>query len=404
MNNIRKICIRGFFIRILMLVFILSFSNQLTTGYLRSTTISDDIRYQEGALIYSQTATSIIDINAFEIAFSAMDDNIWMSDHIQIWYWIVCVLTYMVKSSIIVKLINICFAVACIYLLYLLALEVYHDDLRVATLAAKLYAYLPFPVVFSCFLYKDQFLTLVLLGLLLYLYRIDTVLKVKSALVTLLFLLLFSLLRSGMLPILIICIGLFELKKRNISLTLNIKTVSILALTAGAVFLIYTRDAEVIMHKFDSYVSSRIVDQSLSSTTIQFFFINSIWDIWKLPFSYLFTIVQPLYIGGGVFNWESFVSIFNVFFIPIAIGNFIYIFKKDKGNSLFWICIMLIYSVMLVVSLGVGRHFFYLIPYTILFYSDYYYRGNKNTKSINNALILACEVYFLFCIPALIII
>lgn len=400
-NSIKSICIKGFVIRILALVFILLFSSHLTEGYLRSTTISDDIRYEQGALIYSKTANNLIDPYAFMDAFQSVDDNIWLADSIQIWYWIVCILTYIFKSSIAVKIINIIFSVTCIYLLYKLAKLVYPDNKRIAIVSAKLYAYFPFPVFFCCFLYKDQFLALVLLAIFYYVYRVNTVLKPVRILIIAILLIIFSLLRSGLLPVLILCISLIELKKRNVSLKLNIKTFSIIVLTGIIALFLYNYSSDIIARKIEGYIVSRLDDQSLKGSNIQYFFINNIWDLWKLPFAYIFTLVQPLYIGGNITNWESFVSVLNVFFVPVAIGNLIYLFRRNKSNNTFWICVMLLYSVMLIVSLGIGRHFFYLLPYTMLFYSDFIIRGDKKIKMINKIIIALSLVYFIICVPSL---
>lgn len=401
MNEIRKICIHGFVVRSLTLCFVLLFSNHLTTGYLRSTTISDDVRYEQGALIYSKVASNVIDVNAFAIAFSSVDDNIWLSDSIQVWYWIVCILTYIFKSSVIVKLINILFSVICIYLIYKLSKIVYFNNEKIAILAAKLYAYCPFPVIFCCFLYKDQFLTLVLLTIFYFCLKVDNILKPWNVAKLVSLLLLFNFLRSGLLPVLILCIGILELKKRESSFRLNSKSILLILLTVVGVYLLYSRDSSIIMHKIDAYVLSRANDQSLNGHLISNFFINDIFDIWKLPLAYIFTLVQPFYLGGLVINWESFTSIFNCLFIPVAVGNLIYIFRMKKTNNHFWICVMILYAVMLLVSLGVGRHYYYLLPYTMMFFSDYYVNGNSRTKVIHMSLVILSVIYFVYCLPAL---
>lgn len=401
-SKLHSICLYAFLIRIIALIIVSNFSYLLTTGYLRSTMESDDLRYEAGALIYSQRAKSIIDVSAYIDAYMSVGDNTGLSNSIEIWYWIMCVLMYVLQSSIIIKIVNIIFAVCCVALIYKLCMLAYPDNKRIAVKAAKLYAFLPYPVFFSCFLYKDQFLTLIILSIIYIVYRYDTIFKPKRIISITILLAIFTMLRSGLLPILVACIGIILLKKSGRKITFNIKTFSLLLITVIASYYLYGLYSEIIIHKLEAYVLERAGSFDLKGSTIQYFLINNVWDIWKLPFSYVFTLIQPLYVGGRLINWESFVSILNVVFIPVVIGNFIYMFKKNKGNPALWLAIMLLYTVMLVVSMGVGRHFYYLLPFPIIFYSDYSYSFPalaSTTKKIS--FTLAC-LYLCILIPFMI--
>lgn len=150
-TKIKKICIGGLLVRIVALILTLSFSNQLTTGYMRSTYQSDDLRYLDGAIAYRDAATQLIDPPAFLISFLSTGDDVGYSDDIALWYWLMCIFMYVFKSPIIAKLINILFGVWSIYYIYKLCEVAYPRKRKVASLAASLYAYFPYPVFFCCF-------------------------------------------------------------------------------------------------------------------------------------------------------------------------------------------------------------------------------------------------------------
>lgn len=401
-NRLYSICLYAFIVRIVALIIVCNFSNLLTTGYLRSTMISDDLRYEAGAFAYSQSAKSIIDISAFVDAYLSVGDNTGLSDSIALWYWIMCVLMFICRNVIIVKIINIIFSVGCVALIYKLSKIAYPYNGKIAEKAAKLYAFLPYPVFFSCFLYKDQFLTLILLLIIYIVYKYDTIFTIRRLLFLVLLMAVFSMIRSGLLPVLIVCISIILLKKSERKITFNFKTVVLLLLTVTVSYYLFGLYAEVITHKLEAYVFDRVDSSDLKGSIIQYFLINDIQDIWKLPFSFVFTLAQPLYTGGFIINWESLVSIFNIVFIPIVVANFVYIFKRNKGNLTLWIVIMLLYVIMLVVSMGVGRHFYYLLPFPIIFYADYMYRFPvmaSNTKKISCILVY---IYLLALIPSIV--
>lgn len=400
---ISKICLHGFVLRIIMLCSTLFFSNQLTTGYLRSNYDSDDLRYQDGALYYSQHANNIIDVSAFTDAFLSVGDYEGYVEDIALWYWIVCVLTYIFKSVILVKIINILFGVICIRLIYDLCQLVFPNREKLALKAAKLYAYLPYPIVFCCFLYKDQFLTLVFLAILNVVYRSKNIINYKDFSCLFVLLAVFSLIRTGILPVILLCIGIIEMRKSNRQYSNKIYTVFITFISIVAIYYVFLYNNETITHKLNSYVAQRSGDSSYAGTFIQYVLINDINDVWKLPFAYVFTILQPLYIGGAINNWEKLISIFNVCFIPVVVGNIFYFIQKIKGNNTFWVSMVILFSIMLFVSIGVTRHFYYLMFLPVIFYADYATDEKSSFMKVKRPSLLLVIGWSMFMITRLLI-
>lgn len=398
--KISKICLWGLIVRLIALSLTLMFSDNLTTGYLRSNYDSDDLRYMDGAIIYSETASSIIDVPAFISAFRTFNDNVGLSEDIALWYWLMCIMMYIFKYPIIVKIINILFGVICISLIYKICKFVFPHKEKIGILASSLYAFFPYPVFFCCFVYKDQFLTLILLSIIYIVYKNSTIINIKSIIQLTILLIAFNLIRSGLLPIILICIGYIEFKKnpKKYGLSKPINTFILVSITAIFVYYLYMHFSDIISHKFKSYVENRIQVGS-GGDTISYFIINSPLDLWKAPLAYAFTIIQPLYTGSKILNWSSIVGILNACTIPIMIVSVYYWFIK-KSNNVFWMSIMILFMVMLIVSMGISRHFYYLLPFVFIFYSDAIVSESPSVKSLNKVGIgLAVFYTFAFILP-----
>lgn len=408
LRTIHKICCYGLLVRLVALAVVCIFSHNLTTGYLRSNYESDDLRYLDGAITYSKMASSVIDVDAFVnafLSFSKYNDNTAYSDDIALWYWIMCILAYFFRFEIILKIINILFGVWCIALIYKLCKLLYPEKPIIGKTAALLYAFFPYPVFFSCFLYKDQFLTLITLAIFYITYNSKTIFSPLAIIKLGLLLLTFTLIRSGLVPLLLLCIGYIEYYKRERSQSKNsiIKKIFIIGIFLILAIIFYFYFFDTIYHKFQAYVNNRALSSEVAGSTISYFLMNSPLDFWKAPFAFVFTTIQPLYRGGGITNWEHIVSIINFCSIPVIIVNFWYVFQK-KSNKIFWRSIMAIFFVMLIVSMGITRHFYYLLPYIFIFYAEAIYSGKPHIKSVNISAITFASLYaMLFIVPSILI-
>ena len=54
---------------------------------------------------------------------------------------------------------------------------------------------------------------------------------------------------------------------------------------------------------------------------------------------------------------------------------------------------MIIFAIMLYVSMGITRHFYYLLPFIFIFYSDALLSGNQIIRTINKAAIIFSFAY-----------
>ena len=155
---------------------------------------------------------------------------------------------------------------------------------------------------------------------------------------------------------------------------------------------------------FFSAFSIKIEDYSSTSTAeagnILSFKINGIGDIYKLPLTYLFASFQPISRHIlNVFNadsWLNILAVANVAIYPVSIGNFLYIFSKKK-NMLFWLFTAALFCGVIILSLGIFRHYLFLAPIHMINYSLFLEQNRKNNLilCLSFSVLLLCGMLML---------
>ena len=388
-KNVRNICLGAFTVRLLVLSIIVLFSDQLSSGFMSSDIINDDVRYLTGAEIFAKNGKSIFDFSALGDAF--MQIGVWQvaeGYEFALWYWIVSELMFIFQTHIAVRIINIIFAVLSVKCIYEISSKLY--GINSARIASKLYAFLPYPVFFSCFLYKDQFYTLIILLIFRIIVINGSSLKIKHIISLFVLILLSSFIRSGLSVIILICIMYLYIKNNNIRIDLKKICFFIPVIIVCLLFFVNYSLYSLIM-KYESYV----IDFDNVGNTIPFLTIKSLLDIYRYPFSYSFIMLLP---AAGSFSslksWLDITCAFNVVVLPIALGNFLYLLNLTlKKESFFW-AIQILYLITIVTSLGIFRHSYYLQPYMMIFFSHFYLslKNKKLYKELSFLLILSSFV------------
>lgn len=370
--SIKNICILGFALRLLMLAIVLFFSEDVSTGLLGSTNLNDDVRYLEIAEAYAKYANFIIDVPAFRSALDLIETGYNHEGFIDLWYWIVCVLYFVLRSEILVKIVNIVFAVVSIKCIYNICNKVY--DRKVAKMASALYAFFPYPIIFSCFLYKDQFYTMVTLLLFSAALKCAGNVKIKDVLWMSFLVIVSMMTRSGLVLLVVGAVFVIIYKKGNYKIKKSTVLIA-LPIVILIVGLIAYASWESIQRKLLAYVYEFSLDSK--KNTIDFFIIKTPSQIWKYPLSLCFLLFQPLKLSLGVHCWMDIAGFLNIVSIPIAIGNILYLFSiKQKKSYLFWI-FHAFFLVTIVTSLGIVRHQYYLQPFMMIIFASYYYSIRK---------------------------
>ena len=384
-NRIYNILFLSLFLRCMILAIVLLASPYLSDGFLGSSIDQDDYRYELGAELYRDSATKVIDKKAFADAYRSLGDYTGDVGGIisatSLWYWICCILTYVTRTTVSIRLLNILFSIGAVYILYKI-LVLYYDE-KIALLGASLLAFCPYPSFFACFAYKDimfMFLSLLLLYFsCLYRFKIH----ISGIIIFSIPLLCFCLMstRGGMSAIwIILCIGnacctkSFFVDKKN-----RVLHYAIIVIAFAICCFVILSSFDTILYKLSYY----ILDRSEESGIIQYFSINSFTDIYKLPFALIFAFLQPLFLGNSITTWIDVVGIINYLFIFVVVGAVFDLFLIHKREDKVLIFLLLAYYCMsITASLGIVRHYSGLIFIPIILFSHFYHSSSCEDKKL----------------------
>lgn len=400
-GKIQKVIIGALIVRLMVLFIIFVFTPDWSIGFSGTSTIQDDVRFEAGAMKYAEIAVGLFDPEAFTTAFASYGDYTGLISNIfdatPLWYWIVCIVFYIFRNVIFIRILNISLSVISVYLFYKLVSLMYNNE--TALCASKLLAFLPYPIIFACFSYKDNlvmFLTIYLLYHALN-YRITKKLSIKNILWIIIATLLLFLVRGGLAAILVaLCciIGLFNgeiLKKR-----IFIGRLLLMMLSAIIVVFIISKSMNIINEKIQAYIINRNISELGG---ISFVSITNIRELYKLPFTFLFAIVMPIGFSKSITSWFSVVSILNICMASIAIGATIDLFLHKKHEWIFLGACLGYYSISIIASIGIYRHYFSLLFIPIMLFSHLKNYGNKLFISlwlIGSILYSAALVIYVF--------
>ena len=382
--NIKQICIIGFVLRLLMLAIVLITGDSISTGLLGSTIINDDVRYLEIAETYAKSANFIIDVPVFQSTLDSIETGYFHEAFTSLWDWVVCILYYILRSEALVKIVNISFAIISVKCIYDICIEEFGK--RTAKLASSLYSFFPYPIIFSCFLYKDQFYTMITLLIIRAALKCAGHIKLKDILWITLLVIASMLTRSGLVVLVVAVVFLIILKKGQY----KIKSTTIFIVVPIALMIagyILSLSWESIQRKLLAYVYEFTLDSE--KDTIDFFLIKTPSQIWKYPLSLCFLLFQPLKLSLKVACWMDVAGFLNIVSVPLAIGNILYLSAfKIKKSYLYWV-FQLFYFVTIITSLGIVRHQYYLQPFMMIIFANYYYQ-TKNKFILTTSSIVFC--------------
>lgn len=391
---IRKILILSFGIKILILIALTVTYGGDIGGYNSNSTKSDDVRYVSGALYYSENAKSLIDKEVFTYAFSRLGDNTGYSTNFSLWYWLLCIGAYLFKSIFVLRVMNILFSILTAYYIYKLCSLLFNK--KSAKFALIIYSFNPYFVIFPLFLYKDQLITLLMIQLFYFLYSYFTSNKKQNLIYLLFVLILFSFLRTGFVFLLAAAVLVLFLirEKQFLNYTNFSKSKNFIYIFITCAILIYAlpffviNNFEIIQNKLVAYIIERQVS---NSDTISMFQISTISDIYKLPFAFIFALMQPVNLTSQISSVSGLVGIINFFGVFLAIGNCLALFdKRIRSLNLTWI-INALFVVTLISSLGISRHYYFMLPFYVIFLSVFMIEKNNFKIALSCSMLL----YFL---------
>ncbi len=397
-GKIEKTCILAFCVRLLALIFIVMFVDNVSIGFYGTDNIGlDDCRYLAGAESYLNNATSVIDVDCFTKSFEQLGDSTGyiMNEPTStpLWYWIVCIVSYFTRTTFSVRLLNIIFATASVFYFYSFTNLLYGE--KVALLSSRLLAFLPYPVMFSCFAYKDSFLMycsfFILYGAMLY-QKNGKIGKFRLLIIVLLAIAMFKT-RSG-LSALFLAVAFLVAFKKYVS-KINIRNLIISIILLAIAGLIVYKSSSTLIYKMNYYFerSSRTV-----TGPIRHIMITKVSDIYKLPLCYILSVVEPIGLPDSISCWSDITELFFPLMVPISIGSFLYMFTKKKQDAYtFWLC-MGVYLATITASLTNIRHYYSMLPITFAAFSKYIIeiKGIKRVLFVVvcfGSIIMLCALY-----------
>lgn len=378
----KKVFLINIIIRIIVLIIVIMLSSYMEKGFIASHRDVDDWRYEAGGEYYSQNANSLFDVETFIEAFGRLKDSTGYGMKLSnlftkstpFWYWTVCIVMYITKTYWAVRVLNILIAGFSSIYIYRFSKKIYGE--KVGRLSAMLFSILPYPVIFSCFSYKDH-LVLLCTFYLLYIStkcRYNTKINISEKFIFVLLTIILMLTRSGLSIILLgLCICIAFLKKIKFKSFFSLKGLFLLLLILGSLFFF----REPIIHKFNHYLSWNMNTQE-AGNTISIVTITKIRELYKLPFTYIFSIIVPIAIGDIHNSWFSFVANTNIIMLPIAIGSLMFIFFKRKKDMLLFLMLIGYYSISIVMSTGIFRHYYSVLPIAYIFFSSFITKAKKS--------------------------
>ena len=396
-RTVNKVFWNAFILRAFFLILILVFYSKMESGFISSNFKVDDWRYLEGASRYARSAKSLFDFDAFLKSYASLQD--WVGYNVKnegafaatpLWYYICCGFVYIFRSVWSVRIFTMLLSSLSVIYIYQYASLIYGK--KVALLSSRLFAYLPYPAIFSCFAYKDHLFLFLIFFVFAKAakYRKIRELKKPEYLCVIGAIIAMLLLRSGF-TVLIVAVAFWiainpDLKK------LSNKQKILLGVIAVCMLFLYVAFRSIIAYKLGAYVDNR--GEELASNTISFLTVNSIFQIYKLPFAYIFATVSPINVMGDLNSWYSVVANLNLTLCPVSAGSCMYLFDK-KDDKILYLGTLSLFLITIVTSINIFRHYYSLMPFIMIFFSAFWSKANIEKKLL--CILISAAYALLLC-------
>lgn len=351
----------------LILVIILGENNVL-----RPFIMSDDQVYEELAQQFLANAGRIFD---FDTAYITGIDG-----YLQVfWPYVMCFSAKLFGTAYAGRILNCLFSALCILLVYRITFIISKRE-DTSLLAAKLMAFFPYMVIFAAFPLKDVFLSMAVLYVLMIILKWyeNLGITVWEVIFTILLAVCIYLTRGAVVEFLGLALTVFMVAHyiRN-----KKQVMAVLVVLVGAILFVILKDD--VLGAFETKIDDYNSESYISDGMLRYIQINKLTDIWRLPFTYFFAIIQPMTMSLFNFNWTDwspFLRLLNIAAYPIAFGNLAYVVMK-KHNIIFWLATFVMFAAVLSLSLGIYRHYMFLYPTLLINYSLVKELKNKTAKS-----------------------
>ena len=374
-SDLNKILIWALLLRIILFFIVINSDDPFI--------ISDDRSYEEISKTYLRFANGLWDWQAI---YATGGDG-----YLQVfWPYVICVFSKIFNTEYAGRILNIFISILIVAQTYKLT-ELITGKHERGIFAAKLMAFLPYPMIFSVFNVKDFYIMYGVLYAftLLVAWQNGRNVSLRQILLCIMLLVGVYWARSGVVEFLGLIFGAFvasrfyKQKKHTYLLLTSLFAVIMLAYMWYTIF-------EAFDTKLDVYG-----DTVLKANGLRVIQMHSPAEIYKLPFQYLFAGLSPMttsYFGlFSGFSWNSFLVLCNITLYPISFGCLFYLFMK-KHNVLFYYTTFAVYIIVTAMVLAIWRHYFFLFFLNVVNFVCFIDRDNKQAK---NAMWACSAVLFI---------
>ena len=380
-KKINNLVIKAFFLRLIVCLLVLFIG---TYWFDEIYFISDDVQYEALARAYMSRASNPIDLNAL--------NDIGATGYLQVfWPYVICIVAYCFNCVYAGRFLNILLSSIAVKLIFDLT-NLLSNNSQTALKAARLYAYLPYPVLVCCFPIKDIYITMAVLYAFIILVKFQKAEPIKTVqwivLAVLVIGVYFS--RGGVVEVISLFSAMYIIKrfyeqKKYFAILFSFLFIIVV------LFFLGDNIIDALVTKADTYGAYALMDTTISAIQM-----TNPLQLYKLPFTYFFASLQPIsmswFTASSMKIWSRIMYYINLTIVPIACGNFLYVFCK-KHNLLFWITTTAMYCGVAALSLGIFRHYLFLFPLILINYALYMEDAGSVRK--NNCMIASFSIYMM---------
>lgn len=372
--HLRTTILLGFLLRLLTLLLLL-YVIKWDLYYLE-----DDKGFEELAGKYLYNSRGIIDRELFRELTRG-----WQSPF---WAYVLGISAKVFGTSYAPRYVNIVLSTICISTTYKLCYEVSGNQ-KTALTAARLFAFLPFPIIVCCFPIKDIFITVCVMYAFYLFVRVQNDRFVSAFQVGLCVVLLICVYftRGAVTELLLIFLLIYYFQK--LYRKKNYLAALMLLMGAVAIFVMFR---STIFSAFEEKVDTYGNYGAAEANGLNAIRVTGITDIYKLPLAYAFAMLQPMKlelftIAADTRPWRTAMTYANMTIYPVAVGAWLYLFSK-KHNMFFWLSTFIMFTAVIMLSLGVSRHYLFLLPIHMINYSLYMEETHENFKNRRTMVLL----------------
>ena len=375
-SELRTTVLLGFLLRLITLILIIYVVDEVWDVFY----IEDDKKYEELAAVYKANSQGLLDFNLFNKITRGYAQTFWP--------FVMCVSAKLFSSVYTGRFINIILSTLCIVITRNLCYEISGND-KTSLTAARLFAFLPFSILVSCFPIKDIFIMLSVMYAFYIFVRVQINRKVSAFQYVLCGALMIGtyLSRGAVTELLLIFFLIYYLQKL---FKAKKYLAAVMLLMCALVIFVVFRSA--IMASFNTKLEDYGGYGAEEAAGLNAIRVTSMVDLYKLPLAYAYAMLQPMKlelfsIADNTRPWRTVMTYVNMTMYPVAVGAWLYMFVK-KHNTFFWLSSFAMFTAVIMLSLGVSRHYLFLLPIHMINYSLYTEKTNENYKNRRGMLII----------------